>query len=167
MVSRNKILEKSKGVAMAIKKPSKIWDIVLMVMRFCVWGLINHINLHAKNQWNLPHGFKDRHIATAMATNIRDVTHWMDTSNVAARHYWLLGYCDIIVQKWVTSLCSHAWRRVKWHHGRTLRTWFVIESVVDGPQKSIATFWKWGNTSNLITIQEKTQAGSLRHFFVC
>ena len=68
----NKILKKSKTVAVVMKKPSKISDIDLMVMDFCVWGLLNHFNLPAENERNLPHGFGDRHIATAMATNFRE-----------------------------------------------------------------------------------------------
>ncbi len=52
-------------VAMVIKKLSNGSDIDLMVTKLCIWCLLNHTNLLAENEQNLPHGFRDRPLATA------------------------------------------------------------------------------------------------------
>ena len=63
--SQHRIWEKSKNVALVMKKPSKISYNDLGIMDFCVWGLLGHINLPGKNERNLPCSFQDRPIATA------------------------------------------------------------------------------------------------------
>ena len=52
-------------VAMVMKKLSHGSDIDLMVTKLCIWCLLNHTNLLAENEQNLPHGFRDRPLATA------------------------------------------------------------------------------------------------------
>ena len=48
-----------------MEQSSKSWDIGQIVMSFCAWCLLKHINLPAKNEQNLPCGFGDRPLATA------------------------------------------------------------------------------------------------------
>ncbi len=71
----NEILEKSKSVAMVMEKPSKSTGIGLIVMIFVKSTWLIHKNLHAKNQGNLPHGFRDRPIA--MGTRFRLRLFWV------------------------------------------------------------------------------------------
>ncbi len=54
-----------------MQKPSKSMDINPILLIFAVYGCLIHINLHAKNEGNLPHGFRDRPIATEMATKFK------------------------------------------------------------------------------------------------
>ncbi len=56
-----------------MKKPSKISDIDLRIMDFCVWGLLGHINLPAKNERNLQCSFRERPIATAWQLHQNEV----------------------------------------------------------------------------------------------
>ncbi len=89
-----------------MEKPSKNSAIDLMVMDFCVWGLLNHFNLPAKNEWNLPHGFGDRHIATAMATPMTQL--WGMTSPIikvrlTTPRMWPQGF-DAVMQQFVCYL---------------------------------------------------------------
>ncbi len=49
---------------MVTQKPHKSMNIDQIVMIFAVYGHIMPINLHAKNEGNLPRGFHDRPIAT-------------------------------------------------------------------------------------------------------
>ena len=44
-------------------------DPILMIS--LIYGILIHMNLHAKNEENLPCGLRDRHIATGMATRFR------------------------------------------------------------------------------------------------
>ena len=47
-------------VAMEIRKFSHSLDNALMMLNFAWCTLLHHINLHAKNEQNLPCGFEDR-----------------------------------------------------------------------------------------------------------
>ncbi len=77
MTSReNKIFEKSKRVAVVMQNPSKSKDIKPILLVFAVYVYLININLHAKNEANLPSGFRDRPIATEAATKFRLRLWW-------------------------------------------------------------------------------------------
>ncbi len=50
----NKILEKSKMVAMVMQKPSESMDIDPILLIFVVYVCLIHFNLHENNEGNLP-----------------------------------------------------------------------------------------------------------------
>ncbi len=56
---------------MVMQKPSKSMDMEGIVIILAVYGSLIHINSHAKNEENLPCGFRDRPIATVTATRFR------------------------------------------------------------------------------------------------
>ncbi len=58
-------------VAMVIQKHSKSIDIEQILLISAVYGFLIHINSHAKNEGNLPSGFRDRPIATEVATRFK------------------------------------------------------------------------------------------------
>ena len=49
---------------MVMQKRSKSIDIDQILLIFAPYGRLININLHAKNKENLPHGYRDRPIAT-------------------------------------------------------------------------------------------------------
>ena len=57
--------------AMVMQKPSKSMDIDPIIMIFAIYGSLTHTILHAKNEGNLPCGFR---MATAYALKT-PVTH--------------------------------------------------------------------------------------------
>ena len=74
--SRNKIRENSKRVAVVMQKSYKIPDIDLIVIIFDVANIQHDMDLLAKNAGNPPCGFRDRSIATGVATRFR-LRLWM------------------------------------------------------------------------------------------
>ena len=70
-ISRWSFFEKVTTVAMVMKKPSISTDIgpTAMIVGLSTWLI--RTNVLAKNQENPPRGFRDRPIATGMATRFR------------------------------------------------------------------------------------------------
>ena len=56
---------------MVMQKPSKSMDIDPIVMNFGRYGRLIYINWHAKNEENLPSGFRDRPIAMVHGNQIQ------------------------------------------------------------------------------------------------
>ena len=100
--SQTKNLKKPKSVAMVMEKPSKSSNMNLMVMIFCMWHQLNHINLPAKNEWNLPCGFGDRPIATAWQPG----SGWGSGGIDHVTRMVMLRVCDIMCDVIVTSFCE-------------------------------------------------------------
>ena len=98
--------KKSNSVAMVMKKTSKSSHFDLMVMIFCIWCLLEHINLPAKNEQNPPSFFGDRPIATAWQPE----SEW-DPGSIA-------HFCDVPRRCDVTP--SFTWRHdvavTSWRH---------------------------------------------------
>ena len=56
---------------MVMQKPSKFMDIDPILMNFGRYSHLIYINWHAKNEENLPRGFRDRPIATVHGNQIQ------------------------------------------------------------------------------------------------
>ena len=87
---------------MVMKKPSKSWDIDLMVMGFGVWSLLKHTNLPAKNERNLPYSFGDRPLATAWQPELDWGSGEIDHASYFTRTSWrhAKGPHDVTTSMW-------------------------------------------------------------------
>ena len=85
-----------------------------MVLIFLMCSPLNHINSLAENEQNLPHGFRDRPLATAWQPQsetlegwimllLRDITPFF---SVTSRHFIVMFWRQI----WVSQPPEHPWK---------------------------------------------------------
>ena len=92
-------------VAMVMQKPSKSMDIAQILMIFARYGCLIYINVHAKNEENLPSRFRDRPHSNGTATRFRlRIWRFRDVmEDVIVR----MTSCDVFVTSCDVFVTSH------------------------------------------------------------